>query len=323
MARKDKLISLVIPVHNEAESLEWFFDDLNQSVKRSSSDYSFEYIFVDDGSTDESLNKIKRIVQKNDNTHFLSFSRNFGKEAATSAGLQAAHGDAVIMIDADGQHPSEIIVQLLERWEEGAEVVIGIRSSNQSEGFVKKYGSKLFYWILSRLNEKGVTPSATDFRLVDRRVVSQFNRLTEHNRITRGLLDWLGFRRSYVEFDAPARKYGRATYSHSKLLRLALNSFVSHSTKPLKMIGALGLLVTLLSAITGLFILVEEWLLSDPMNLNITGTALLAVFLSFLTGIILVSIGLLALYIETIHSETQNRPLFIVADTDLKDRQLI
>jgi polyisoprenyl-phosphate glycosyltransferase len=323
MARKDKLISLVIPVHNEAESLEWFFDDLNQSVKRSSSDYSFEYIFVDDGSTDESLNKIKRIVQKNDDAHFLSFSRNFGKEAATSAGLQAAHGDAVIMIDADGQHPSEIIVQLLERWEEGAEVVIGIRSSNQSEGFVKKYGSKLFYWILSRLNEKGVTPSATDFRLVDRRVVSQFNRLTEHNRITRGLLDWLGFRRSYVEFDAPARKYGRATYSHSKLLRLALNSFVSHSTKPLKMIGALGLLVTLLSAITGLFILVEEWLLSDPMNLNITGTALLAVFLSFLTGIILVSIGLLALYIETIHSETQNRPLFIVADTDLKDRQLI
>jgi len=314
MAHKSRLISLVIPVHNEAASLEWFFNELSQSLRQNSPAHSFEFIFVDDGSTDKSFAIIRQISQKHSDVHYLSFSRNFGKEAATSAGLQSARGDAAIMIDADGQHPSETINQFIDEWEKGAEVVVGVRSSNQKEGLVKKYGSKLFYWVLSKLNENDITPSATDFRLVDRRVLDEFNRLTEHNRITRGLLDWLGFRRSYIEFDAPARKYGKATYSHSKLLRLALNSFVSHSTKPLKMIGALGVIVTFLSAVTGLFILVEEWLLNDPMSLNFTGTAFLAVFLSFLTGITLVSIGLLALYTETIHSETQNRPLYIIAE---------
>jgi polyisoprenyl-phosphate glycosyltransferase len=311
---KQNLVSIVIPVHNEDSNIEWFFNELSQFVAKNCPDYSYEYIFIDDGSSDNSLDHIKGLAGHHDNVRYISFSRNFGKEAATSAGLQNAKGQAAIMIDADGQHPYELISKLIDKWQQGAEVVVGVRSSNQKEGVVKKYGSKLFYWILSKLNETDITPAATDFRLVDRRVLDEFNKLTEHNRITRGLLDWLGFQRVYIEFDSPARKHGQAAYSHTKLLKLALNSFVSHSTKPLKIIGTLGVIVTLLSAIFGLFVLSEEWVLSDPLSLAFTGTALLALFLSFLTGITLSCQGLLALYIETIHSETQNRPLYIVAE---------
>ena len=319
MADKKNLVSLVIPAHNEASNIGWFFDELHKFVSNNCPDYKFEVIFVDDGSRDQSLQHMKKIAAAHDSVRYISFSRNFGKEAATSAGLQAAQGDAAIMIDADGQHPVEFISKFISEWQEGADVVIGVRSSNQKEGLIKKYGSKLFYWTLSKLNENDVTPAATDFRLVDRRVLNEFNRLTEHNRITRGLLDWLGFKQTFIEFDAAPRRHGKATYNHAKLLKLALNSFVSHSTKPLKMIGVLGVLVTFLAALLGIFILVEEWVVGDPLNLNFTGTALLAVFLSFLTGVTLSSLGLLALYIETIHSETQNRPLYVVSESNIEN----
>lgn len=315
----NKLVSVVVPAHNETGNIDWLYSELSLYLKKNCSDFEFEFLLIDDGSTDDTLAKIRHIAEDKDNVRYISFSRNFGKESATSAGLQAARGAAAIMIDADGQHPFELIPRFLEEWRSGADVVIGVRSSNQKEGFVKRYGSRLYYWLLGFLNEDAVTQAATDFRLVDRRVLDEFNRLTEHNRMTRGLLDWLGFRRVFVEFNANPRREGQATYSRAKLLRLALNGFVSHSTKPLKMIGVLGILVTFASAIVAIFILVEEWLLNDPMSLAISGTAILAIFLAFLTGLTLSSLGLLALYIETIHSETQNRPLFVVAETNIKD----
>lgn len=314
MSDKKKSISIVIPVHDEEDSLAWFFNELTHFTAGTLENYSFEYIFIDDGSQDSSLLKIKDFMTKNSAVRYISLSKNFGKEAATSAGLQAARGDAAIMIDADGQHPPSIIQAFVSKWEKGASVVVGVRSSNQKEGIVKKYGSKIFYRILKFLNETDITPAATDFRLVDRRVLDEFNKLTEHNRITRGLIDWLGFKHDYIEFSASARRYGKAKYGHAKLLRLALNSFISHSTKPLKIIGTLGVGVTFFSALFGLFILIEQWILNDPLELAFTGTALLAVFLSLLTGITLTCQGLLALYIETIHSETQNRPLYIIAE---------
>lgn len=320
MSKPEQLISIIVPAHNEAHNLGWFGQELLENIVRLCPAFNFEYIFIDDGSSDDTLAVIKRFAKQYENVRYISFSRNFGKEAATSAGLRIARGDAAIMIDADGQHPYEMLPKFIDKWQAGADVVIGVRSSNQKEGWIKKYGSKLFYWLLSKLSEAEAIPAATDFRLIDRRVLDEFNRLTEHNRITRGLLDWLGFNKDFLEFDAPARKFGKATYSHAKLLRLALNSFVAHSTKPLKLIGVLGLLVTFLSAAVGIFVLIEEWLLNDPMHLSITGTALLAVFLSFLTGLTLSSLGLLALYVETIHSETQNRPLYIINETNLKNQ---
>lgn len=308
-----KLVSVVIPVHNEEANIDWFHEKLTGQLKKLSA-YEFEIIYVDDGSTDNSATKIKSLSRFDKLTRFLQFSRNFGKEAATTAGLNYSKGDAAIMIDADGQHPIELIPKFLDEWQKGYEVIIGIRQSNKKEGFIKRYGSKLFYSMLSKMTgAKGITGS-TDFRLIDRKVVNEFNRLTEHNRMTRGLIDWLGFKRTTISFAAHARHSGKATYGYGKLFRLALHGFVSQSTKPLQVTGLLGFFVTLVTMIMGLFLLLEQFVFNDPLDLNVTGTALLALFISFLVGLVLICQWLLALYIESIHNETQNRPLYIISD---------
>jgi len=309
---QEELLSIIIPVHNEAANLEWHHTKIVEQLD--SYKLNYEILYIDDGSTDNSLEIIKNLQSKSKSTKYISFSRNFGKEAATSAGLKVCSGSAAIMIDADGQHPIELIDTFITKWQSGSDVVIGVRASNKGEGFVKKYGSKLFYKALNYLSSDNTVPRSTDFRLIDRKVIDEFNKFTEHGRITRGLIDWMGFKRSYVEFNANERSAGKASYGFRKLTSLALHAFVSHSTLPLKAVGLLGLLITVFAGILGLFIVVEMYILADPMNLSITGTATLAVFLSFLVGVVLACQGLLALYIESIFKESQNRPLYIISE---------
>jgi glycosyltransferase involved in cell wall biosynthesis len=302
----------VVPVYNESGNLEWLnskFMDLIDSNK-----IKAEIIYIDDGSRDDSLEKIKQLAGKDERVRFLGLSRNFGKEAATTAGLEAASGDVAVIIDADGQHPVEVIKSFLQEWSNGYEVVIGVRVENTGEGFLKRYGSKLFNALLNSLSGGNTVPGSTDFRLIDRRVIDEFNQLTERNRITRGLIDWLGFKRTYVEFKSPARHSGKASYGFRKLVRLALHAFISQTTKPLQLTGFLGALVTFVSAFMGIFLIFEKYVFNDPLDLAVTGTAILALFLSFLVGLVLICQWLLALYIESIHNETQNRPLYIVSD---------
>jgi glycosyltransferase involved in cell wall biosynthesis len=306
------IVNLIIPVHNEAQNISWFFDKLTAATSELK-DYDFNFIFVDDGSTDESLNIIKKLAS-NKSVKYVSFSRNFGKEAATSAGLEIAEGDAAIMIDADGQHPVELIKSFVEKWQEGYEVVIGVRKANSKEGFIKRYGSKVFYTLLGSITGAKTVSGATDYRLLDKKVVTEFKKLTEHNRMTRGLIDWLGFNRTYIAFTSPARHSGTATYGYRKLVKLALHGFVSQTTKPLQVTGLLGFFVTIISFFLSVFLFIEQYIFSDPLNLNVTGTAMLALFLSFLVGLVLICQWLLALYVESIHNETQNRPLYIVSE---------
>jgi len=303
-------ISLVVPVHNEAGNLKWHQEKILEFF--STSNYSWEILYIDDGSTDSSFEIIQEISRGHQNIRYVKFSRNFGKEAATTAGLRKSLGEAVIMIDADGQHPVRKMSELISEWEKGYEVVIGVRNSVQKSGIIKRAGSVLFNKTLSAISDTNTVRGSTDFRLLDRKVVDAFNTLTEHNRITRGLVDWLGFKRTYIYFDAPERHSGKASYSITKLFGLAMHAFVSQSTKPLQFTGFLGLFVMLLSGTAGIFILVEGYLLGDPMNLKITGSAIVAVFLSFLVGLVLICQWLLALYVESIHTETLNRPLYIV-----------
>lgn len=307
-----KLLSVVIPVYNEAANLSWHHEKIRKHL--SGIGLRHEIIYVDDGSSDDSISQIKKIAKKDAATRYAKLSRNFGKEAATSAGLKLSKGDAVLIIDADGQHPIEMLPNFLKKWNDGAEVVVGVRTANNKEGAIKRYGSKLFYFILDKLTIGEIVPSSTDFRLIDRKVVDEFNMLTERNRITRGLVDWLGFNRDYVKFKAHARHAGDATYSYKKLLKLALHSFVSQSTKPLKFVGSLGIAVSCSSLLLGTVLGVQKYALGDPLNTNISGTALLAIFLSFLVGIVLVCQGLMALYVESIYHESQNRPLFVISE---------
>ena len=306
-----KVISIVIPLLNEEKNIPLINAELERVFAPLKDKYNHEIIFVNDGSLDGSQRAIEELAQ-NPHIKFLEFSKNFGKEIATSAGIHAATGDAVMMLDADMQHPVDLIPEFLEKWEAGAEIVVGIREKNTKEGLVKKMGAKLFYRLTESISETNITPNATDFRLLDRTVVEEFKRFSEHGRITRGLVDWLGFSREYIYFVANAREHGVASYSTVKLMRLLVSSLVSHSLFPLKLAGYLGLTIVCISFPLGVFIFFERFVFNDPFNFHFTSPAILAVLNLFLIGIVLSCLGLIALYIANIHVEVVDRPLYVV-----------
>jgi len=307
-----KLISIIIPVYNEEKNIPLIYGELIKVWEDLKKKYDYEIIFVDDGSMDNSENILEEIAKNNPLVKFIQFSRNFGKEIALSAGLDVAIGDAVFMIDADLQHPAELMPNFIEKWQNGAEVVVGVRNKNKGEGLIKKLGSFFFYKIMNAVGETKIMPRATDYRLLDKKVVLAFRRLMEHGRMTRGLIAWLGFKRDYIYFDANERIHGKARYNKAKLMKLALSSIVAHSLFPLKLAGYLGVIIISFSSGLGLFIIIEMYLLRDPWGLSITGTAALAVLILFLVGIILCCLGFIALYIANINNEVTNRPLYVI-----------
>ncbi|MEO8911692.1 MAG: glycosyltransferase family 2 protein [Candidatus Saccharimonas sp.] len=315
MAKRIPLISIIVPVYNEETNLDWHHKKMSAYLK--SLNIKYEFIYTNDGSSDGSLDIIRSIGASDQTVRYISFSRNFGKEAATTAGLREAKGDAAVMIDSDGQHPIELIKSFIEEWNNGYMQVIGVRKGDGERRILKKIGSRVFYFTLRLLGSNSSSEHGlTDFRLIDRKIIDEYNRLSEHNRITRNLLDWLGFSRKLIPFEAEERHAGEASYSMRKLVKLAVDAVVKHSTRPLKFIGLVGIAISIFTAFLGIFIVIENYILGDPLLLNITGTALLAVFLSFMVGIVLVCQGLLALYIENVYYETQNRPLYIIEETN-------
>jgi polyisoprenyl-phosphate glycosyltransferase len=303
-----KLISIVIPMHNEAPNLDPLYDELTAHINKLP--YRFEVLLVDDGSNDASAAIALRLSHSDSRIRLIQLARNFGKEAAVSAGLQETRGDAALIMDADLQMPPRLIGPFLRRWQRGAEVVIGV-FAERNLSLVKRLGARLFYRIMQIIAHSKITPNATDFRLLDREVVDTFNNLTEHNRITRGMIDWLGYKRTYVHFKQEARRHGQPTYTFRKLFGLAVNSFTSYSLLPLKLAGYLGVLILCLSIPTGLFMYVERYILHDPLKLLISGTDMLAIMIVFLVGVMMACLGLISLYIAHIHDEVTNRPLYV------------
>ena len=312
---KPTLISVVIPCHNEAGNLEALHAALTVATRHAPE--TFEFIYVDDGSTDDTLALVKGLKARHDNIRLIELTRNFGKEIAVTAGLKAAHGDAAITIDADLQHPPVLIPDLIDAWKGGAEVVVGIRRNlGRHAPLLKRAGSAMFYRVMNAVSDVHLRAGASDYRLLDRVVINEFNRFTEHGRLSRGLIDWLGFRRAYVEFIPARRHAGTAGYSYAKLMRLFTTSVISMSFFPLRIAGYVGLIITTISGPLGVFIFVEKYLMRDSLGLGFTGPAILAVILLFLSGIILMSLGLIALYIATIHTEVMNRPLYVARPED-------
>lgn len=308
---KQPLLSVVVPMYNEAEGALLFHNDLLPAVIKAANK-SFEIIYVNDGSRDITLDILSDIAINNTSIKVVNLSRNFGKEIATTAGISIATGEVTIIMDGDGQHPPKLIGEFLSKWRDGAQVVVGVRSSNQKEGVVKKWGSKLFYRLLNANGDTEMIPRSTDFRLIDKEVRDEFLSFSERNRITRGLIDWLGYDRAYILFDAPARLAGEASYNFNSLVKLALNSITSLSLKPLFMFGWVGLGIIILSIIAGLFILIEQFILNDPLKLHFSGAAILSIFIGFLVGLILISQAVLSVYVSHIHAQTQARPLFVI-----------
>lgn len=307
-----KKISFVIPVYNEEEAISKFLDERFLVEMKKIAKYNTELILVNDGSFDGTLKIVQKYAEKDKNIKVLSFSRNFGKEVALTAGMRYASGDAVITMDSDGQQPPEIIDQFIKKWEDGAKIVTGVRDHYTKHGLIARVGSKLFYKIIRKMGSKNVVPGSTDFRLIDRVVVDEYNKLSEHNRINRGLIDWMGFNQEYVKYVYGSRIAGRPSYTFKKLFNLAIDSFVSLSTTPLIIFGYIGAFITIASFILGVFVIVQQYILNDPLGLRWNGAVQMSIFITFLVGLVLVSQATSALYISHIHAETQNRPLFII-----------
>lgn len=304
-----KLISIVIPVYNEEKNIPIIEGALREVFSHLS--YDYEILFVNDGSRDNSLLEVLRLAENDKRIKGVDFSRNFGKEAATSAGCHLAKGHAVITMDADLQHPPSLIPDLIRHWEAGAEVVYTVRKRNKGATFIKSVSSSIYYWLFKKMTSVVTEPRSTDFRLMDKKVVEMFRRFPERGRMFRGLVDWMGFKRQRVEFNAQERIHGKAGYSYQKLFNLAINSFTSFSLLPLKLAGYLGVFITFLSGALLLVMLVARWGFNSHL---FTPIAILGITNTFLIGIVLISLGFIALYIARIHDEVIDRPLYIVRE---------
>jgi dolichol-phosphate mannosyltransferase len=308
------VLSVVVPMYNEAAGIKQFHASLMAVLK--DAPLAYEVIYVDDGSLDGTAGVIAKLRASDPHVHLLKLTRNFGKEIATTAGIHAARGDAILTLDADGQHPVQTIPQFVTKWQHGAKVVVGLRSGRKAP-LIKRLGSRLFYGVFRRITGIRMDPDTSDFRLIDKSVQAEFNRMSEHNRITRGLIDWLGYRREYVPYEENVRLAGRSPYSFRKLLKLAIDSVVSLSISPLYITAYIGAVVLPVATLLGLGMAVN-YFLSDPLHLHATGGAYVMVLMLFLIGVLLVSQGIIGLYLSHIHTETQNRPLYVI-DTEYSE----
>lgn len=305
------LISFTIPLYNEAAGIADFHAQLEKMAINATDD-SYEIIYCNDGSSDQTGDVVRKICRSNPRVTLIQLSRNFGKESALSAAIHQAHGQAILMLDGDGQHPISAIPTFIAAWRDGAKVVVGKRTGKDTEGLTKRLGSWLFYHLFNQMTDQKLVAGTTDYRLIDRAVQQAFLALPETDRITRGLIDWLGFSRTYVPIARSKRISGTASYSLRKLVVLATNSFVSLSSVPLYLFGYLGLIITTLSTILGLSVFVEQVLLRDPLQWRFTGSAMLGILIVFLVGIVLISQGIISLYLSRVYTQAKQRPLYVI-----------
>lgn len=306
-----KTISIVIPIYREAKNLARLYERL-EKITDNLTAYNWQYVLVNDGSPDNSMEILRQMARLDPKVKVVDLSRNFGKEIALTAGVHEARGcDAVICMDADLQHPPELITTLVDEWQKGAEIVATIRTSIEKQPLLRRVGSHMYYWLMARISGLDMVSQTTDFRLYDKKVVAAFCQATERERMFRGIMDWMGFHKVYVEFCADARTEGEAGYSYTKLWQLAVNSITSFSLWPLRLTGYLGILITSTSG------LLLAWMLANFMfqnKVSYTPLAIVVVANTFLIGIVLIAIGLVALYIGTIHTEVVNRPLYLIRE---------
>lgn len=300
--------SIVVPVYNEEESLEELARRLGLLLERLGG--RGEVILVDDGSTDRSYELMLAARARDDRFKVLRLSRNFGHEIATTAGVDASTGDAVVIMDADLQDPPEVVDEMAARWRKGIDVVYTIRDERPGETWFKRATAVAFYRLFNRLAGIGVPLDAGDFRLVDRRALQAFKAMRESNRYVRGMFGWIGFRQEGVHYTRDERFAGQTKYPFRKLLRLATDGIVSFSSAPLRFALNLGFFVSVLSFLLGVSFLI--WKVIGFYS--VPGLASIAVYVSFLGGIQLLILGVIGEYIARIHDEVKRRPLYLVSD---------
>jgi dolichol-phosphate mannosyltransferase len=304
-----KDISIVVPIYYEEENIFPLYERLLSVVKKDMG-LSYEIIFVNDGSEDNSVKNIKELINKDDNIKLLDFSRNFGHQVAVTAGVENTIGDTVVIIDADLQDPPELIKDMYEKYKEGYDVVYAKRESRSGESIFKKHTAKLFYRILDYISDIDIPLDTGDYRLMSSRVVDKINSMPEKNRFIRGLVTWVGYKQTYVEYNRDKRHAGETGYSLSKMIKFSLDGITSFSTFPLKIATILGLFISGASFIYILRIIYMKYFTDQ----TIVGWSSIMVSNLFLGGIILLTLGILGEYIGRIYTELKNRPQYIVKD---------
>jgi glycosyltransferase involved in cell wall biosynthesis len=301
-------LSVVIPVHNESANIAPLCERLLPVLERI--DPAWEAIFVDDGSRDETWSLVKDLSRREPRIGAVSFSRNFGKEIAIAAGLDHARGDAVVIMDADLQHPPEMIEAFVERWKQGYDMVYGQRTDRSDETRTRRGFAHLFYRWFSQFGEVGLPEGAGDFRLIDRKGVEVLKTLGEKARFSKGLYAWIGFRGTGVPFVVEERRFGTTKWSFRKLVRFAFDGIAAFSTVPLRIWTYLGFVISFLSIASAVFFFIRTMLFGT----DLPGFPSLIVSIMFFSGIQLMSLGIIGEYVGRIFAEVKRRPLYVVAE---------
>ena len=306
------LLSIVVPCFNEDESVGIFLEEIQKTLK----DYNFEVIYVNDGSSDNTLKYIKELASKNSNVKYISFSRNFGKESAIFAGLKYASGDYICLMDADLQHPPKLIPEMLEAvLDESYDVAAARRVSRKGEPKIKSFFSHRFYKVFNRISDIDMVEGATDYRIMTRQVVDSVLNLPEYNRFSKGLFQWVGFDTKWIEYENIERIAGESTWSFWGLIKYSIEGLVAFTTLPLSVSTFLGMVFSVIAFIYMLFIIIRYLIYSEA----VPGYPTLICSLLLLGGIQLLSIGVLGKYLEKTYFEAKNRPIFIVKESNIDE----
>lgn len=309
------MISIIIPCFNEEEAIPLYFSEM-EKLKGSLS-HEFEYLFINDGSSDKTLEILRRMASEHSYVRYISFSRNFGKEAALYAGLQASTGDLVTVMDVDLQDPPELLPQMIEIIETTDTDCVGTRRTDRTgEPPIRSFFARRFYQLINKISDTEMVDGARDYRLMTRQMVDSVLELTEYNRFSKGLFSWVGYKTEYISFENRERVVGDSTWSFWKLFNYSIDGIVNFSEAPLNIASIIGAFSCLVALVSMVFIVVRALLFSDPTS----GWPSMVTITLFIGGIQLLSIGIIGKYLGKIFLETKKRPVYIVKETE-KDKE--
>ena len=313
---KKKLVSITIPCYNEEAALQVIYPAIVEAMEPLAEKYEFELLLVNDGSKDGTLKQMKALAEQDSRVKYFSFSRNFGKEAAIYAGLSNAKGDYVVMMDADMQDPPALLPEMITKLETGEwDCVATRRVTRTGEGAIRSFGARMFYKIIRKMTNINIADGARDYQMMTRQMVDSVLALTEYNRFSKGIFEWVGYRKTWLEFENVERAAGETKWSFWKLVLYSLEGIINFSSFPLTVSSYLGLIMTLISFVAIIFIIVRKLMFGDPVD----GWASTVCIVTFVGGIQLFCMGIMGQYMAKMYSEVKNRPRYIIQETNGED----
>lgn len=303
-----KLCSCIVPCFNEEEVIPLYYEEMQKVRKQEEGKIDFEIIFIDDGSKDKTLEVIKKLSEQDECIHYVSFSRNFGKEAAMYAGFEHANGEYVVTMDVDLQDPPHLIPEMIRSIEEeGYDSVATRRVTRKGEPPIRSFFARRFYGLINKISDADIVDGARDFRMMKRDMVNAILSMPEYNRFTKGIFGWVGFKTKWIEFENVERAAGETKWSFWKLFRYALEGIIAFSTVPLTIVSLIGVVVCIIAFLFLLFVVIRAAIFGDP----VAGWPSLICVISFLSGIQLLGIGVVGMYLSKTYLETKKRPIYI------------